>query len=216
VPAARAGTLEDYSDAIELDLASVTRTGADRLTIAVELETDTKVSAALRMGTAGVYALLIDLRRSSAAGDVVLAQVVTFIQRDVAAGTAEPPALAVAVAVGAKTPVVLDSAEHVMATDGMIAELTTLASILETSAMPVTVQIAPLMLTSVRESHPDLAARLEEALANAQLLSAPSLPLDPSAAAAAGQSALYSRWLVDGEDLVGASGLRSTPSVPPS
>ena len=88
--------------------------------------------------------------------------------------------------------------------------LTRLATILETSAMPVTVHVAPALLAALRGTQPALADRFAAVLGKATILSAPHLPLDPSAAAAADQAALYTQWLAAGEDLFGGADLPGT------
>ena len=55
------------------------------------------------------------------------------------------------------------------------------------SAMPITVHVEPALLAALRQRQPALADRFAAVLETATVMSAPQLPLDPSAAAAADQ-----------------------------
>jgi hypothetical protein len=203
VIAATAGNPGAAGDSVDIDPSTITQPAPGQLTIPIQLETSTKLKAALRLAKPGVYPIGVDLT----VGDVVVAHLLTFVNRDVAEGEQPAQALSVALAVGTDAPVVLDTNDHVVLDEGTIARLTTLADVLEASAIPATVHVAPRLLTALRDTDPDLASRLTTALSDAQVLSDPSLPIDPSAAAAAGQQQLYTQWLVDGEDQLAAGGL---------
>ncbi len=132
----------------------------------------------------------------------------TFVQVTDPATIHSP--LAVAVAVGTDAAVHLDDQLQVVLDDATVAELTKLADVLEASATPITVHVEPALLAALRGSQPALADRFAAALKKATVLSAPELPLDVSAAAAADQRALYTQWLAGGEDLFGTSDLPGT------
>ncbi len=205
-----AGKLPVAFSSTSIPLAGLVSPAAGQVTVPVVVDgTPTAangVDNSLRLGVPGIYPLTIELR----SGGVQLARVITFVQRDVA-GDATPAApLAVALAVGTDAPVVLDDTGAVSIDAATIAQLTTLVQILETSAVPATVRIAPQLLSSLRRIDSALADRFAAVLDTAMILSAPVLPLDPSAAAAANQRDLYTQWLADGEDLFGSADLSGT------
>jgi hypothetical protein len=68
--------------------------------------------------------------------------------------------------------------------------------------MPRGVFIEPATLQALTASEPELAARLTAALMRSNIVAAPRLPFEPSAAAAADQTATYTKMLSDGEDLL--------------
>lgn len=73
---------------------------------------------------------------------------------------------------------------------------------LDETDVPRAVFVEPATLQAVIESDPDLAARLTPGLMRSDIVAAPRLPLEPSAAAASGQDDRYAQLLSDGEDLL--------------
>ena len=202
--AAIAGTLPPTLHEVAIPLNTLTRPAGDELSVAMVVDGDGTTGNTLDLGGPGIHPLRLSVRDS----DRAVAELLTFVEQTDPAIVAAP--LAVAVAVGANAAVHLDDAGQVQLDDATVAQLTTLVTLLETSAMPVTVQVAPALLAALRPSQPALADRFARVLGGTTVLSAPQLPLDPSAAAAADQVALYTQWLAAGEDLFGSADLPGT------
>ena len=196
----------DPVSSVTVAAGQVSRRGVDQLVVPVTTNATQPVDGVLWLPATGLYPVTVETRRD---GEVT-GRVVTFVQRQPAPGEVQPASLAVALAVGTDVPVVLDSAGKVQFDAPTLAELTTLVEILETSRMPATVHVAPQLLAGLREADPALADRFAAVLGNTTIISAPVLPLDPSAAAASGQGQLYSDWLAAGEDLFGNADLPGT------
>ena len=198
------GKLPPTLHTVTVPTATVTRPSADELAVTVVIDGDGTTGTALGVEGPGIHPVRIALQLDGrTVGDVV-----TFVQQPDPTVTTTP--LAVAVAVGTDAAVHLDDDGAVVFDEATLAELARLADILETSAMPVTVHVAPALLAALRQSQPALADRFAAVLGSATILSAPRLPLDPSAAAAAEQAGLYTQWLAEGEDLFGSADLPGT------
>ena len=194
-----AGSLPRSIDSVTVSPALVARPAPDQLKVSIPLEITTHTPDALQLADAGLYPILVELTEAT----VVVAELVTFVHRLPADGEDPELPMAIAMAVSAGDAVQLDNRANVIVGADVIRELTSLADLLEVSALPVTVRVPPSLLTEVRVTGSDgaaLADRLNQAMSHNNLLSSPILPLDPSAAAADGQQALYTRWLRDGED----------------
>jgi hypothetical protein len=210
VQAALQGELPRSVDSVDLPVDTLPQPAAGQLAASVLLETTVRTRDALQLSKPGLYPVLLELHVD---GDVV-ADVLTFVHR--LPTVDEPPevALPVAVAMTTTAEVRFDDLREVVVTDEIVGELTHLADVLESGSVPVTVSIAPALLTAVAASSEEgaaLVARLTAALADHDVRSAPRRPLDPSLAAAAGQNALYTQWLRDGEDDL--AGVLSNPSM---
>lgn len=198
------GTLPAELHDIHVPTATLARAVADEIAVTVVVDGDGTTGTALGVEGPGLHPVRLVLRSN----DRVLGEVVTFVHEPDPTATATP--LAVAVAVGTDAAVHLDDSGGVVLDAATLADLTKLVTILETSAMPVTVHVAPALLAALRGTEPALADRLAAALGNATILAAPRLPLDPSAAAAADQGPLYTQWLAAGEDMFGGADLPGT------
>jgi len=198
VTAALDGDLQRSIDAVDVPLTDAGRPQAQQLAINVPTETSTRTAPALQLSRAGLYPVIIEIRMN---GEVV-AEMLTFIHRLPAPGEDQPADLGVALVVATTQPVQLGDANAVQVDEASRAELTRLADVLDASAMPVTVRLTPQVLQAVDVVDPALADRLIGLLQANDVLSAPELPLDASAAAAAEQGPLYAQWLRDGEDLL--------------
>ena len=208
--AALAGELSRSVDAVDIPLAGAGQPAAQQLSIAVPTETTRRSVGALQLSRSGLYPVVIDIR---SAGEVV-AEVVTFVNRLPASGDPAPGELNVALAVGTTVDVGLDADGFTTVGAPGLDELATLVQVLTASAIPVTVNVPPSMISAVRRSNPELADQLLALLSTAEVLSGPVLPLDPSAAAGADQEELYTQWFRDGEDLLAAeAGLRTIRTV---
>lgn len=210
VQAAQQGELPRSVDTVDLVAATLPQPLAGQLAATVLLETAVRTRNALQLSKPGLYPVLLELH---ADGDV-LADVLTFVHRLPTADEDPEVALPVAMAMTTTAEVRFDDLREVIVTDEIVGELTLLADVLERGSVPVTVHVPPALLTAVAASSEDGAAlvdRLKVALAEHAVLSAPRRPLDPSQAAAAGQGALYTQWLRDGEDDL--DGVLTTPSM---
>ncbi len=199
VAAARLRELPRSVDSVELAAALLPQPVPGHVAASVLLETTTRTRDALQLSKTGLYPVLIELR----AGGEVLADVLTFVHR--LPGPDEEPevALPVAFAMTTRSEVAFDDLREVIVTDEIIAELTQLTQVLEASTTTVAVRVPPALLTAVAassEAGAELVARVAAAIARHDVLSSPRSPLDPSSAAAAGSSTLYTQWLRDGED----------------
>ncbi|MGB8859874.1 MAG: DUF6049 family protein, partial [Ilumatobacteraceae bacterium] len=199
VTSAERGELTRPADTIDVPFAALTQPAPGQLGATITLETDTRTRDALQLSKAGLYPLVLELQQ----GGNVLAELLTFVHRlPSAAEPAEVP-LPVAVAMTTTSPVVIGDDNQVVVDEAVVAELGRLADLLEASTVPIAVRVPPALLLAVG-SHGDdgaaLAQRLAAGLAANEALSSPRYPLDPSLAAAAGQQALYTQWLRDGED----------------
>lgn len=196
---AQAGNLPRSVDSIDLPLAALPRPAADQIAATVTLETTTRTGPALQLAQPGLYPVSIELRDNGN----VLAEVLTFVHRLPSSTDVPEVPLPVAMAMSTVSPVVLDDTGAVVLDDGVMAELTQLADLLDSSTMPVAVRVPPALLIATAqagEAGAALAQRLAEGLARNEVLSSPRYPLDPSLAAASGQQSLYTQWLRDGED----------------
>lgn len=202
-----AGKLGSAVAVASVPLAGIASPAAGQLAIQVTIDGDGSASPALKLAKDGIYPVTLELR----SGGLPVARVITFVARTAAdATTSAAQPLAVALAVGTDAAVKFDDTGEVAIDAATIAQLTTLVEILETSAMPATVHVAPQLLAALRRTDAPLADRFAAVLDTATILSAPALPLDPSAAVAADQSGLYTQWLAAGEDLFGSADLPGT------
>ena len=178
-------------------------------TLSIPLEAAEVRSDALSIPRTGLYPVTIELQRDGR----ILSTVLTFINRLPAAGEDGDAigALSVAVAVGTKSAVHLDS-KGTTSVDNVstVAEMTSLTDTLDALAinkMPATVRVAPAVLGALQILNPTLFARLIASLQAHKVQVEPQWPIDPSSAASAGQSSLYTSWLRDGQRRLAGLGL---------
>ena len=202
--AAIAGRLPPVTQETGIPVVNLAQPAAGQLAIPVVVDGDGTSGTPLALGGPGIHP--VRLRLESAGQDI--GDVLTFVQVTDPATIHAP--LAVAVAVGTDADVHLDDQLQVVLDDATVAELTKLADVLEASATPITVHVEPALLAALRASQPALADRFAAVLKKATVMSAPNLPLDVSAAAAADQRPLYTQWLAAGEDLFGTTDLPGT------
>ncbi|MSV79790.1 MAG: hypothetical protein F2681_02885 [Actinobacteria bacterium] len=210
VSAALEGELPRAIDSVDLAVVGLGQPAAGRLEFAVPLESVTRTTAALQFPRPGLYPVVVEL---TVDGNV-LADLLTFVHMLPSSTATNDAALPVAIAMATRSPVVLDDNTDVVIDPETTAEFTQLADLLESTPLPVTLRIPPALLTAVAANGNDgaaLALRLSTALADRTLISAPSVPLDPSAAAADSQQSLYTQWLRDGEDVL--TGVAGVPPV---
>ena len=201
---AQQGTLPRTADSLDLPIAALARPEAGQLQATVTLESTTRTLTALQLSKPGIYPVMLELTDN---GDV-LAELLTFVHRLPGPDDDPEDSLPIATAMATTSAVTLDDQQHVVIDARIVTELTQLADLLDAAAVPVAVKVPPALLTALAGHGSDgaaLAARLTAGLARNDLLSGPLLPLDPSAAAAAGQQPLYTQWLRDGEDALAAA-----------
>ena len=185
-------------------------------TISIPLEVSEVRSDALSIPRTGLYPVTIELQR----GGRILSTVLTFINRlsGVGEDADDVGPLSVAVAVGTKSTVHLDSQGTTSVDNAStIDEMTSLADTLDAltvNKMPATVRLAPAVLAALQTLNPTLFARLIASLQAHQVEVEPQWPIDPSAAATAGQNALYTSWLRDGQSRLAGLGLGPSTLTP--
>lgn len=207
------GTLPRSADSVDLPLALLPRTATNAVQGVVQLESTTRTPENLQLSQPGLYPLTLEVRD----GNEIVAELITFVSLlptpDSSASSSDD--LRVALAMRTTTPVRLDGAGDVIIDEEVVAELTHLADLLEAiepTDVPATIRVPPAWLAALAANDQvELADRLRASLAQHELLSAPRLPLDASQAAGAGQQALYTEWLRDGDDILAAT--LASPSV---
>ena len=211
VASAIGGSLPRSLDSVDLSVAALEHPTPAQLRAVIPLETDTRSADRLQLPQSGVYPLMIEVYE----GSEVLAELLTFVHRLPTADEGYEAEIPLAMVVATEEPVMLDADMNVTVDDDALDELAALADVLEASAIPMTVRVPPALLAALPDAGPEgaaLAERLRPLLRRNDLISAPSLPLDPSLAASAGQQALYTQWLRDGEDILGDVAATSSSS----
>ncbi len=203
---ALAGKLPRSADSIDLPLAEMLRMTSNSVQGFVPLESGTRTPDKLQFAQPGLYPVTLEVRD----GNHVITELTTFVYRAPDNADIEPlNDLRVALAMRPTASVRLDGAGEVIIDDAVIADLTHLADLLDVlapTAVPATVSIPPALLAGLAANgQAELADRLAAGLVSHELLSAPRLPLDASEAADAGQQALYTEWLRDGDDILAAT-----------
>jgi hypothetical protein len=203
------GTLTRPDDTVALAASCCLGPQPGQLAFSVPLETAEIRPDALSIPRTGLYPVTIALQN----GGKVVAKVLTFINRLPAVDElgVDTDAMSVAVAIGTHSAVHLDS-NGVTSLDSTstVSELTSLADTLDAldaNDIPATVRVAPAVLNALQQLNQPLFARLIASLQRHQVIAEPQWPIDPSAAAAAGQDSLYTSWLRDGQDRLGGLGL---------
>jgi hypothetical protein len=179
------------------------------ITVRIPTESLTRTPEALQMSQSGVHPVLLELRLD----DRPKGEVITYVNRLPSVPSGAPP-LSVAFVTRQLSLPSIGVDGTVTVSDTADAELTDLAATLAAldaagvaAAVPVPrgVQVEPSVLQAVIADDPELAATLVPGLTGSELIAAPRLPLDPSAAAAAGEDARYGDWLRQGEDALGGA-----------
>lgn len=190
------GNLPRSIDAIDVDPAGVV-TDEGTTTVTVPTETTHRTSSALQFPQPGLYPVVVDVRD----GDQVMAELLTFVDLLAADTSDDPGSLNVSVVASVSAPPVIPGSTS----STLLAQ--TLQALADLSAFPVKVPVAvaisPELLDRVGATTRD---SLRTLLSTNVVLSRPRIPLDPSAAVAAGKQALFTRLLREGEDEVTALG----------
>ena len=187
---ALSGVFSAVEDSVTLPIAQVPRTH-DTLFIGVPTETGIKRREELRLPERGLAPIRIEL----VDGGRTVAEMVSFVHRDV--GEGRP--VQVSLAVGVQATATLDAQGLPRIDETAIADVERLGAFLQTTTLPVLIDLAPSVVQAISRQRPDLYATLEAAARGHAVSSRPSLPLDPSGTAAAGAGALYQSWLTAGD-----------------
>lgn len=181
----------------------------DSITVRVPTESVTRTPEALQMSQSGVHPVVLELRLD----DRPKGEVTTYVNRLPSVPSGAPP-LSVAFVTRQLSLPSIGADGAVTVSDTADTELTDLAATLAAfdaagaaagTPVPRGVQVEPSVLQAVIGDDPELAATLVPGLAGSELIAAPRLPLDPSAAAAADEDARYGDWLRQGEDILGGA-----------
>jgi hypothetical protein len=206
------GALSRPDDTVALSAPCCLGPEPGQLTFSVPLETAEVRPDALSIPRTGLYPVTIALQSDGK----VVAKVLTFLNRLPAVDElgVDTDKMAVAVAIGTHSAVHLDS-KGVTSLDNAstVTEMTALADTLDAldaNDIPATVRVAPAVLNGLQQLNQPLFARLIASLQQHQVVAEPQWPIDPSAAASAGQDLLYTAWLRDGQDRLGSLGLGPT------
>lgn len=193
------GKLPRALDTVDVEPSAIS-TGTDGVTtITIPTETSTRTSGALQFAQQGLYPLVVDVRSNSD----VIAELTTFVDRLGTSADEPLGALNVSVAASITAPPEIPGAETPLA-PAVTQALADLTSFPKT--VPLSLAISPELLDRVDTATRD---NLRQAFNGNLTLSLPRVPLDPSAAAAAGQEALFTKWLREGENTI--SSLDGTP-----
>ena len=193
-------------DSVRIDPAAIATAEDGTLTISVPSESASATLEALRFSSVGLHPVTVDVE--NAEGEL-MSEMLTFVDRlpvtdgaDSTDSTATDPSpadraegrltVAIAASISADPLIPGEDTPLPAVVNDQIAELSTYPA-----GVPLTVSISPDVLARV---DPKSLEELRPVLANSSLLSQPSIPLDPSSAAAAGQEELFTDLLQLGED----------------
>jgi len=197
-------TITDAVDGVALDARPLLTPNDDgTVDIDIDIETDVieSIETRLKLEEPGIYPLRIQLLLGDPDDNTVIATAGTVIQRvagavDADAETAPPIDLAVATATPGPPP---DADERRLdLARNLLDEAVELASAIDA---PVTLEVPPTLIAE-EAATPEGAERLAVSLADDELVSLPIVPIDVSAAVAAGRAEAYTRLLGAGEDLL--------------
>ena len=203
-----AGDRQDVIDSLSFDVAPSVHADASGtvLDISVPTTAAANVAEALTLRQPSLYPLTVQL----IAGDTVLAEDHTFLERLPVEPSSAPP-MNVALVAAIDDPGPTPTADELDVGRRRLAELAAFTNAVDG---PVTVSIPPPLVDGLAEDDPELSAQLRQALTGHEVLSLPSDRLDPSSAVAIDEAETFTRRLRDGEDALGAAlpGLAATRS----
>jgi len=194
-------------DSVRIDPAALAVAADGTTTVTVASETTTSTPEALRLSSAGLYPITVDIESSDG---TLMSELLTFVDRlpigsssagatpdpattNPATGDGNPLNVAIVASITAPPLIAGDDTPLPVPVNDQIAELSQYPT-----TVPLSVSISPDVLARLDAKTLD---DLQPVLANSALLSQPSIPLDPSAAAAADQADLFTDLLQAGEDL---------------
>jgi hypothetical protein len=167
--------------------------------IDIDIDTDVveSIETRLKLERPGIYPLRVQLLLD----DVLIATAGTVVQRVAGAvdtGVDAPPPIDFAVVTATPGP---PPDPDQAALDIARAELDGAVELAAAITAPVTLEVPPTLIAE-HAATPEGAERLAASLADDELVALPIVPLDVSAAVAAGQAEAYTRLLGAGEDLL--------------
>lgn len=203
------GTLTRRDDTVAISPICCAGPQPGEYTFSIPLEIEEVRPDALSIPRQGLYPVSIAIQRDGK----VVSTVLTFLNRLPAAGESDQAdgPMSVALAIGTHSTIHLD-AKGVTGLDdaSTLDEMTALANTLDAldaNKIPATVRIQPGVLTALQQLNPTLFNHLIASMQQHEIIAEPQWPIDPSAAAAAGQDSLYTSWLRAGQDRLGSLGL---------
>ena len=183
-------------DTVDLPLSALARTAIGAYQLVVPTESTQRTAPALELPKAGLYPVFVTVK----VGSQILAVLHTVVDRLQTTDQTPLDALQVAlVASLSATPVIPGSPSGLPAQ--VLADARQLTTLNEATTVSLSISADLLSRLPV-----DVLEQLRPALLRSQLLSQTRFPLDPSIAAASRQQDLFRTSLVDGEDLIAASG----------
>ncbi|MEO7398834.1 MAG: hypothetical protein ABIW84_09745 [Ilumatobacteraceae bacterium] len=174
------------------------------ITITVPSETLANTPPALQFRRSGLYPVTIDIQDSAGSVTGGLLSFVDRLAGDTSdasidsVGGDEPAELGVSIVASVTAPPAVPGDETPLSAD-VVAQITQLIGYPD--SLPLSVSISPELIGRL---DPKTRDDLRRIMSTATVLAQPSLPLEPSAAAAAGQQDLFTRWLRSGEDELAA------------
>lgn len=203
-PSAFANVVDGVAITDVRDLATVEPDGSVTLNISIGTDVSPSIEERLELDRPGLYPLRVQLLVGDTRDHVVVATAGTIVERLADKATTPPIDLSVLTVTPstppAPTPTELTAAQRALE-DGIA-----LAAGLD---VPVTLEVPPRLMADATASPAD-AEDVAQALEGDELVSLPIVPLDVSAAVAAGRGNSFARLLSAGEDLLTSS----VPSVP--
>lgn len=193
-------------DAIRTPLRPSLARSAGTLELQVDVPTtvDPDVRGALHLRRPGVYPVAVQILVD---GDVVAEHRTLLARLPIESDAAAPLNVAIVASV---SPAALTPNETTGLSDRRRADLVAIAELAAAVDGPVTFSLPPDALTGVADEDPALDATLRTDLAGDELVALPSEALDPSSAVAIGQSDVFARRVIDGEEALEAT----LPGVP--
>ncbi|MDQ3176664.1 MAG: hypothetical protein M3Q72_03835, partial [Actinomycetota bacterium] len=206
------GASRNLIDAVGLPLGPSLSSsgGTTELQVDVPTTDDPAVRGALHLRRPGMYPVAVQVLVD---GDVVAEHRTLLerlpVERDGAASL--NVAILATLSPTARSPSVTTTG----LSDRQRADLTAIAELAAAVEGPVTFSLPPSTLAGVADEDPALDATLRTDLAGDELVALPSEALDPSSAVTIGQSDVFARRVVDGEDALEATlpGVRSERSA---
>lgn len=196
------GAFGEIEDVITLPIAVVPRTRST-LFIGVPTESGVKRRAELRLPERGIAPIRVQVND----GGKPVAELVSLVYRD--PGDEVGP-IQIGVAAGIRATPTIDAEGLPRLDETAIADVERLTDFLQTSDLPMLIDLEPSAVQAISRQRPDLYGELEASVSGHAVSSRPSLPLDPSGAADAGAGGLYRSWVTSG-DAVTRSMLSATP-----
>lgn len=196
-----AGKLPRAVDTLDLAVDDAVTTLDGVTTFAVPTETSARTSRSLQFAQQGLYPVVVDIRSES----TIIAELITFVDRLPKPADDQRGTLNVGVTASITAPPAIPGANPTLSPYAVqaLADLSAFPA-----TVPLSLSISPEIIDRVDGATRD---RLRQLFNTNLVMSQPRIPFDPSAAVAAGKSALFTQLLREGENAVVALG-----ETPPS